>query len=187
MITSAHEALPTYQFAEHHHRVLNADREAGWRAIHETRWGDVRWTAPFFVVRGLGAMVRGGSSDSPRIVEKGPVARLWGEAPRYLAMGSIMRPYALRQTEPDPEVSSLEELATFDRPGWVKVAMDFRLTDLGDGRTRLDTSTLCQATDRTTDSRFGRYWRVIRPFSGLIRVEILAAIANRAEQQSATA
>jgi hypothetical protein len=63
--------------------------------------------------------------------------------------------------------------------------MDFRLTPLDQGRTMLETSTRCQPTDAAVRRRFGAYWRLIRPFSGLVRRDMLGAIARRAEASAA--
>jgi hypothetical protein len=58
-------------------------------------------------------------------------------------------------------------------PGQVRVVTDFR----ADGRT-LTTETRIAAVDDVARRAFGRYWRVVRPFSGLVRRRWLRAIAN---------
>jgi hypothetical protein len=71
-------------------------------------------------------------------------------------------------------------MQAFAEPGWVKVGFDLVLEPTGDG-TRLTTETRVTATDPRTRARFGRYWLVIRAGSGLIRRDMLRAIARRAE------
>ncbi len=66
------------------------------------------------------------------------------------------------------------EFTTFDRPGFVKVAADFRAAAAGDG-CDLCTETRVAATDPAAARRFATYWAAIRPFSGMLRRSMLAA------------
>jgi hypothetical protein len=45
----------------------------------------------------------------------------------------------------------------------------------------LSTETRVHIEDPGSRRKFARYWRVVRPFSGLIRVSILRAAKRRAE------
>jgi hypothetical protein len=64
--------------------------------------------------------------------------------------------------------------------GWVRIGLDFRLTPVGRA-TRLETETRVCAMGPKAKRRFAAYWLVIRPVSGLIRRELLRAVARRAE------
>ena len=46
---------------------------------------------------------------------------------------------------------------------------------------RLSTETRVHVSDPVSRRKFQRYWRVVRPFSGLIRMSILRAAKRRAE------
>ena len=48
-------------------------------------------------------------------------------------------------------------------------------------RGRLSTETRVHVSDPVSRRKFERYWRVVRPFSGLIRMSILRAAKRRAE------
>jgi hypothetical protein len=61
------------------------------------------------------------------------------------------------------------------RPGQVRIVTDFR----ADGE-RLTTETRVAAVDDRARRSFLRYWRVVGPFSALIRRRWLAQIAKRA-------
>jgi hypothetical protein len=74
-----------------------------------------------------------------------------------------------------------EAFAAFSRPGWVKVGIDYRLI-AERGGTRLRTETRCKATGGRARAAFWLSWALIRVGSGLIRREILATIARRAER-----
>jgi hypothetical protein len=47
----------------------------------------------------------------------------------------------------------------------------------------LSTETRVHVPDPASRRRFARYWRVVRPFSGLIRVLVLRAAKRRAERK----
>lgn len=94
------------------------------------------------------------------------------DPPHYAAAVEIGRPWQLHpQTGPTP--TSLPDLVAFDEAGWLKYGMDFILDAIGAGRTRLTTTTLCEPTDESANRHFQPYWMPIRPFSGLIRRDML--------------
>jgi hypothetical protein len=68
------------------------------------------------------------------------------------------------------------------RPGDVRVAVDIRATPIDGGRCVLSTETRIQATDEASRRAFTRYWRVVRPFSGVVRRRWLRAAANAARR-----
>ncbi len=71
-------------------------------------------------------------------------------------------------------------LRAFAEPGWVKVGYDLVLRADGAG-TLLSTETRVEATDARTRVLFGVYWTLIRLGSGLIRRDMLRAVARGAE------
>lgn len=78
-------------------------------------------------------------------------------------------------------VGSADTFVAFDEPGFVKVATPFRFTKRGGGATLAATETRVYATDAAARRGFGRYWTLVRPFSGLIRREWLRPVARRAK------
>ena len=74
-----------------------------------------------------------------------------------------------------------DEFEAFDRPGFAKVAIGFRLEEVPGG-TRIVTETRVDSTDALTHRRFGAYWRVIRIWSGAVRRSWLRAIRRRTER-----
>jgi len=60
--------------------------------------------------------------------------------------------------------------------GAVRIAANFLVQPLADGRTRLSTETRIAAVDDRGRRAFRRYWRLIGPFSALIRRRWLAAV-----------
>ncbi len=65
--------------------------------------------------------------------------------------------------------------------GTAKAAWNFEVGIRADGATELRTETRVLCADVATRRRFRAYWMLIRPFSGLIRQEMLAAVRSAAE------
>jgi hypothetical protein len=66
-------------------------------------------------------------------------------------------------------------------PGTAKAAWNFAVGRRSDGGTELRTETRVLCADVATRRRFRAYWTLIKPFSGLIRLEMLAAVRSAAE------
>ncbi len=65
--------------------------------------------------------------------------------------------------------------------GTAKAAWNFEVGIRADGATELRTETRVLCADVATRRRFRAYWMLIKPFSGLIRQEMLAAVRSAAE------
>jgi hypothetical protein len=74
-----------------------------------------------------------------------------------------------------------DEFARFDEPGFGKIACDFRVTSLADGRTLLTYECRTATTSGGARRKFTRYWRLIRPFVGHIMRATVATIARDAQ------
>lgn len=172
------EAMPRSRFAERHTLDIDASPEQVWAALTELPWNQLRVTWPLMLIRGMG---RPHWAGEQQVIRHGPVKLMRVDPPRYAVSASIGRPWKLRPT-PGPEPADLEDIRDFDEPGWLKFGMDFTLQALPSGRTRIVTMTLCEPTDELARRRFRPYWVLIRPFSGLIRRDMLRAIAARAQQ-----
>ncbi len=167
------EVLPEYDRRERHSRATDAPAADVWEAIHSLRGEDLRLMRMLMGVRSLGRSRR---TDSRTVLEGfGRMGfRVVGERPPsefvIVGIGRFWLPSGgLR------EVEGLDEFARFDDPGYAKVAFDFRV---GDGE--VSTETRIAATDAQARRRFGLYWTLVRPGSGLIRREWLKAIAESA-------
>jgi len=92
----------------------------------------------------------------------GTVGRFWR------ARGELCATSPARFREPAP-------------PGTAKAAWNFVVDRRSDGATELRTETRVLCADVATRRRFRAYWTLIKPFSGLIRCEMLAAVRSAAE------
>ena len=76
-----------------------------------------------------------------------------------------------------------QEFAAFDEPGWAKAAWNFRVEPAAGGGAAVTTETRVLCTDERSRRTFRCYWLLIRPFSGLIRHEILRLLRREAERR----
>ena len=102
------------------------------------------------------------------------------EADDELVLGFVGQPWKLSGGSM-PRLRSAAEWSSFDEPGYVKAVMSFSATPHGVG-SLLETETRIHATDPRSRARFARYWRLIRPGSGLVRRSWLGAAKRRAER-----
>ena len=65
------------------------------------------------------------------------------------------------------------------------MALDFRVRPYGEGRSLLTTETRTVTTDPTSRLAFRRYWRVVRPFAGVIMRRWLQLAKRDAEASGA--
>lgn len=79
------------------------------------------------------------------------------------------------------KINSLDEFLSFDRDGFCKAALNLRIVENGPGVCDVITETRVLSYG-SAEAQFKEYWRVIAPFSGLIRREILRKIKQRAER-----
>jgi len=103
-----------------------------------------------------------------------------GEAPDEIAVGGVGRFWRL-----DGGIRRVagQDFARFSEPGYAKAGFHFRAEPEQDGGSILRTETRVLATDASARRKFGRYWRVVRPGSGAIRIAWLRAIRSRAERR----
>jgi hypothetical protein len=168
------KAMPEYDRREVHRRRIHAPADAIWEAAKELRGDEMTVMRILMGIRTLGQ----GSRDGNRTVLssfRGMGFRLIDEDPgQEMVVAGIGRFWlpsgGLRKVE------SSDQFAAFNEPRYAKVAFNFRL----DGEV-LSTETRIAGTDSHARRRFGAYWLLVRPGSGLIRREWLRAIDKRAQ------
>jgi hypothetical protein len=70
------------------------------------------------------------------------------------------------------------EIAAFEKPGFGKAYWSFSVEELVPGQSRLVTELRVRLYDEASRKKFSRYWVLVGPFSGWIRVRCLEAIAK---------
>src|SRR4051812_45691139 len=107
-----------------------------------------------------------------------PAPSCWARGHQEVLAGAIGCFWRLAGNEP-VVFGSPEKFLTFNEPGFAKAVVAFRLDPRG-AQTLLTTETRFVATDEATHRLMSRYWRIIRPWSNLIRTQWLRAIRRRA-------
>ncbi len=164
---SVRDALPVYHHVERHAIGVAATPERTLAAAREARLDDVPAVRILFRLRGLRAAPRGPIWDS--LLADG-----------FQALGEDTLVLVGRPWSPKGGTRRVDDFVAFAEPGYAKMAMDLRAVPDGDGA-RLETETRVFLTDAAARRRFGAYWLVVRPFSGLVRRSWLKAAKRRAE------
>jgi hypothetical protein len=175
------QAMPAWDVAEHHQRRVAADFDAVWAALLGTPMSDLPLTRALMRVRTFGRGTQGPPERT--VVDSLPPGEITRQAPRELLLG-LVAPVRLRFSATEVPALRAATVADLQRPlpdGWVRIATDFRLVAGGAGTTILSTDTRVLATGPQARRAFRAYWLAVGWGSGLVRRELLRAVARRAE------
>ena len=171
-----------YEFDEHHAIAVAADAAAIEQALRAVTLADVPIARGLWFLRVLPARLR----RKRRRPEGGTLVD------QLLALGGVMledRPGLLvvglagrfwRPSGDYERFHSPDQFRSYQPGGSSKAVLEFVW---GDGR--LETTTRVHVPDPAAARSFRRYWLVVRPFSGVIRVALLRAVKRRAEAHAA--
>lgn len=171
------ELLPSWHFRERHRVATSAAAADLVAAVERVTWAEVPVMRALMRVRSAGRLRLG--SDRPILDDMADLGfTMLVRTDDELVAAALGRPWSPVGGRP-PRLADQPDPARFfvdfAAPGWAKMIVNFR-TSAGE----LTTETRVLLTDDRSRRAFGRYWLVIRPFSGLIRRRWLAAIARRA-------
>jgi len=173
--------------AEFHACVVNADHQATWETIRHADLSAVRAVRALLMLRAVPGRVKARAAghaappvppftfdDMPRVG-----FALLEERPGEIVLGSVSRPWKVGDERP----LALERsaFAAFDDPGYAKIAFSIHARPHGTQRTLVTTETRIASTDARSRRRFAAYWKLIGPFSALIRRAILRRVTSEAE------
>jgi len=150
--------LPAYDFSTRHAVAVAVDPVRADRALREVTFKEVPLVRALLLARGLGLRraedtVLGGMVPRATVLEDVP-----GEGVVLTLSGQFWR---LGGRGPEAPATAV---------------IDFRALPGS-----LATETRVHVPDPVSRRKFGRYWRFVRPFSGLIRMVVLRAAKRRAE------
>ena len=179
--------MPTWQAArrERHELRISAPPAAVWDALLDVRLGDLALSRTLLAIRAIPERLAGRGPSritSGRFLQSAPVPVLASETNQAVFAAGVLQPWKLRGAQAPPLLDAAG-LRAFQEPGWVKTGINFVLCPDADG-TRLTTETRVLATDARTRAHFRLYWLLIRAGSGLIRRDLLHAVARRAERHA---
>jgi hypothetical protein len=179
------DIMPEYQFSERHSTRIHARPEQVMQAIRQSTFSDMRSLVTLLKVRGAALRIHdtGGFLRDKRILDA------FSES-GYLSGGSeheiVMCGGANVRAKRRLEARTVQEFADDREQGGVKIAYDFNVEDAGGGWSTISTETRVLALDDFTCRGMGRYWRLIVPGSGLLRLQWLEGIKKRAESMPNT-
>jgi hypothetical protein len=150
--------LPSYEYATRHEVAVDAPRDVADRALREVTFRDVPIVRALLFVRGEGAH----RLDEPVVATMVPRATVVEDVPgEGIVLSLTGQFWRLRGRGLEAPATAVVEFRS--APG------------------KLSTETRVHIPDPVSRRKFRRYWRVVRPFSGLIRVLVLRAAKRRAE------
>jgi hypothetical protein len=167
------EQLPNWHHRERHSVRVDTPADVTLTALEDLTWREVPLFAVLMRIRSLG---RASGAGDHRILEdfRNGGFREVVRSGHEIVYAGIGRPWS--PSGGSRPVESAAGFRDFAEPGWAKMAIDFRVVD-----GVLSTETRVWLTDARSRRNFGRYWLLIRPFSGLIRRIWLRATARHAE------
>ena len=165
--------LPRFQFRERHHTFAAAGTDAVFAAVERVDLSDssvarllqALWRIPARL------FLKEVPDRSMSVRDFIPLAH---RPPRYLVRGMVSGA-GKRTWIP-------EEFVAYQGPGF-KLAWGYTVTAVGDNRARIDTETRVLCCDAATKRWFTLYWMIIRPWSGLIRRDLLRIARVAAERR----
>jgi hypothetical protein len=179
--------LPAYDVMEYHELEIRAPLEKVYQAALNLNLSSSNIVRLLLAIRGMPALLRRGNQSV--------------EAPSFNLNGLLQSGFILLAREPEKEMLlglvgqfwkpagnilkiSAEDFQSFNKKGFAKAVWNFALDEKSPDKVRLSTQTRVRCPDNSSRLRFRFYWTFIRPFSGLIRMEMLRAIRREAEKQS---
>ena len=166
--------LPAYEFSERHGLRINASAESIDRALRTVSIADIPIARALWWLRRLGRSY--GTSSKPFVGGELPGIVLEDAAGQGIVLGLTGQFWRLRGDRDAATPTTAAEFLAYERPDICKAVIDFRI-----GHDHLSTETRVHVADLGARRKFSRYWLVIRPFSGLIRILLLRATRRRAE------
>jgi hypothetical protein len=179
--TRLDEIMPEYHFFERHSARIHARPEQVMEATRQSTFGDMKSLGTLLKIRA--AVTRTPYHGTGELLNKrfldafSAPGFLLADSEHEVALFWAANVRAGRLAE----LRGSQEFADYREQGAVKIAIDFNVEDAGGGWSTLATETRVLTTDDATRRGMGRYWRLIVPGSGLLRLQWLDGIKKRAE------
>jgi hypothetical protein len=167
--------MPAFDVAAYHERAVAAPAERVYAALRHADLAADPLVRLLFTFRGLGRSRPRRTHALDDFVADGftLLEEIAGTEIVLGLTGRFWRPSgALVRLTP-------QQFAAFARPGWGQAVWSFHVAPARAGAI-VSTETRVRATDEASRRAFRRYWRVVGPFSALIRRRVLALVAARA-------
>jgi len=176
------EWMPAFDAHERHQTRIRAPRERVWTQVRRLDFGRPPVIRALMALRSLPALLTRRGREQVCEAEEGGVLRAGFVLLDERVNDELLLGVAGKFWRPSGNLARVtaSELRAFGRPGFAVGAWNFTLREDGDA-TLLATETRVRCTDQASRRAFLRYWRIIGPFSALIRVELLRSIRRAVE------
>jgi hypothetical protein len=175
---------PEYRYRIAASARISAPRAAVWEELLDLRMSALPIGFALTRLRHLPGVIAGTEArvvGSDRFLDATPIPVVVSVRPFLVVLAGASRAWKLLGGGAPPRLDA-QQFKNWREDGWIKVSMQFQLTQLRDGAaTLLVTETRMEATDRHTARSFAPYWWAIRAGSVLIRREVVARVKARVE------
>ena len=162
--------LPRYTFGEYHETLVDCQIQDVYEVARDFDLSKSRRIKFLFRLRGLPTK----RMNLQDFVADMGFTHLEDNPPHENLTGFWMRPRI-------EKIPSYGDFVNGSIPSWVKVVWNFRFEKIGENKTKVSTETRILCVVPITKFTFGLYWAMVKPFSGLIRKEMLNIIKDDAE------
>ena len=174
--------MPRYDFVERHEIVVRASPSRAYAAARSVDLASSTRAKILFGIRGLPHLILRRNRLVPELtidsLQQIGFVTLAERPDAELVLGVVGKFWRL-----DSGILSVpaSEFVAFERPGFMKSVINIYVHESTAGLSLVGTETRVVATDEAARQKFGRYWRLIGPFSALIRHWMLGAIKKDVE------
>lgn len=175
--------LPEFDVSKRHTIRIRASRGRVFEELHRYDFGRSISTRVLMALRGYGSrsrragVERGGTL--PEALAHFGFTPLGEEPGRELVFGLVGRFWRLKG---DLRTVPAADFVSFREPGFAKAAWNLLVEEPEPGVTRLSTETRVLCFGNAARRNFLLYWRVVEPFSGIIRWSLLRGVRRAAEK-----
>ncbi len=175
--------MPRWSFNSFHSVEIDAPADVVYGEALALDLTGFSLTGILFALRSLPAFVTGGRERKPikltlEGLREAGLVLLEEDRGREFVLGLVGRPWV---PSGDIRTVTTEGFENTNDPDLAKMVWNFRVHGTG-SLTQLTTETRVLPLGEGANRNFQRYWRLIAPFSGLVRVEALLSIKRRAEK-----
>ena len=179
------EVVPHPRYRMTHRRIVSAPPAAVWDELCRVTMSALPLGHALEGARLLPARLAGRKHRplaGRTFLDVTPIPVLFSARPQVVISAGLSQAWRLLGGLTPPRLDAAA-LRAWSDPGWIKVAMEFRLELIPAG-TLLSTETRILATDPRSQRSFAAYWFLIQAGSAAIRREVLRVVARRAESHA---
>jgi len=166
--------LPQYQFTEKHSITIHAPADKIYQSVLQMNFSSSWIIRLLFKMRGLPTRTISGIEGLKQM----GFTLLEADTNNEIILGLVGQ---FSKPQGNIQPCTPEEFIQFNKPDFAKTTWNFEIINSDKRVVKLETETRILCLNEPVRKRFARYWFFIRPFSGLIRMEILRTIKKRAE------